>query len=322
MSAEKRREGVGLQIWKREFACVVRRAVGDTPFLRYPRIDCAQHHKCKCNTNPLRLSVFWEPPSKPYQGTIPLMQTLSFFLFLYTWMITVVSSRTTNLCPKVGTRVYGNHQYLSQPPIQDSTALRMRCRSIARYTENAHQVIPKHTGASNDTEWASAWVGISDSNFESQLQGGVNWAVERSGKVSYTAWYEGFSYETSCLDNFNVTGGDVIQVDIVTTSVTTGNVRLINVNTSNNISMDVTAPPDSFLADGNAEWIIEDFSAGGRLPLADFGSVVFTNASAKVSTGWVEDLRGATIIKMVLEDKLVADSVIDSLSQIAIKYVE
>lgn len=165
-------------------------------------------------------------------------------------------------------------------------------------------------------------MGISDSNFESQLQGGVNWAVERSGKVSYTAWYEGFSYETSCLDNFNVTGGDVIQVDIVTTSVTTGNVRLINVNTSNNISMDVTAPPDSFLADGNAEWIIEDFSAGGRLPLADFGSVVFTNASAKVSTGWVEDLRGATIIKMVLEDKLVADSVIDSLSQIAIKYVE
>lgn len=249
-------------------------------------------------------------------------------------------------------QVHGNYQHLSQPSTQDSTALRVQCRSITRDAENANQVvtrdnwaggmlskklcagnfasatgrftipIPKHTGASNDTEWGSAWVGISDYTFESQLQGGVDWTVERSGKVSYTAWYEGFRYEPSYLDDFNVTGGDEIQVDIATTSTTTGNVRLINISTGNNISMDVTSPPDTFLTSDNAEWIMEYFSGGGRLALADFGRVVFTNASAKMSTGRVEDLRGATIIKMVLDDKLVADSVIDSLSQIAIKYVK
>ncbi|EMD90511.1 hypothetical protein COCC4DRAFT_126638 [Bipolaris maydis ATCC 48331] len=254
--------------------------------------------------------------------------------------VAIVSSSV--LAEGVQARVHGNYQQLSQPPVQDSTGLKMRCRSIARDIENAHRVvardnragamlskklcvgnfapamgrftvlIPKHTGASSDTEWGSAWVGISEYTFESQLRGGVDLAVEISGKVSYTAWYEGFRYEASYLYNFNVTGGDVIQVNIATTSPTMGHVRLINVSTGNSISVDVTAPPGIFLTGDNAEWIIEDFLAGGCLPLADFGRVVFTNASAKMSTGRVEDLRGATIIKMVLDGKLVADSVINT----------
>ncbi|EUC43478.1 hypothetical protein COCMIDRAFT_28071 [Bipolaris oryzae ATCC 44560] len=266
----------------------------------------------------------------------------------------VVALTSSVLAEGVQARVHGNHQYLPQPFVEDSTALGIRCsRSVARDTDKEHRVvtdgtwsgaiifkklcagnfvsvtgrftipIPKHTCTSNDTEKGSAWVGISNYTYGSMLQAGVDWEVERSGNVTYSAWYEWVPYLTTYLDDFEVRGGDVMQVDIATTTPTTANVRLINVSTGKDISIDATAAPDSFLTGDNAEWVMEDFSDEGKLPpLADFGEVVFTNASAKTSTGWVEDLGGATIINMVQDGKLVVDTHIPSLSQIAIKYVK
>lgn len=181
---------------------------------------------------------------------------------------------------------------------------------------------PKHVGT-DGTESASAWVGIDgDSCATGLLQAGVDFTVTSSGAVSYDSWYEWYPDYAYDFSNFAVSAGNVIQVDITATSTTKGTVKLTNVSTGKSVSQTLSAPSGSVLCRQNAEWIVEDFEENGSLvALSNFGTVVFTNAAASLSTGGTEGLTSATIIDLKQGSTVYTDVTIDSGSQVTVKYV-
>jgi len=181
---------------------------------------------------------------------------------------------------------------------------------------------PKHVG-SGGTESASAWVGIDgDTCTSGLLQAGVDFTVTSSGSVSYDSWYEWYPDYAYDFTNFAVSAGNVIQVDITATSTTKGTVKLTNVSTGKSVSQTLSAPSGSTLCRENAEWIVEDFEENGSLvALSNFGTVVFTAASATLSTGGTEGLSSATIIDLKQGSTVYTDVTIDSSSEVTIEYV-
>ncbi|KAL1593095.1 hypothetical protein SLS59_009420 [Nothophoma quercina] len=181
---------------------------------------------------------------------------------------------------------------------------------------------PKHVGSAG-TESSSAWVGIDgDSCASGLLQAGIDFTVTSSGAVSYDAWYEWYPDYAYDFSNFAVSAGNVIQVDITATSTTKGTVKLTNVSTGKSVSQTLSAPSGSVLCRQNAEWIVEDFEQNGSLvALSNFGTVVFTQASAALSTGGTEGLSSATIIDLKQGSTVYTDVTINSASQVTVKYV-
>ncbi|EMD97936.1 hypothetical protein COCC4DRAFT_143978 [Bipolaris maydis ATCC 48331] len=182
---------------------------------------------------------------------------------------------------------------------------------------------PKYVGSGSGTESSSAWVGIDgDTCASGLLQAGVDFTVSSSGAVSYDAWYEWYPNYAFDFSNFPVAAGNVIQVDIVATSTTKGTVSLTNVSTGKKVSQTLTAPSGSVLCRENAEWIVEDFEENGSLvALSNFGTVVFTQASAALSTGGTDDLSDATIIDLKQGSTVYTDVTIDSSSQVSVEYI-
>ncbi|KAF2132484.1 acid protease [Dothidotthia symphoricarpi CBS 119687] len=181
---------------------------------------------------------------------------------------------------------------------------------------------PKHVG-SGGTESASAWVGIDgDTCASGLLQAGIDFTVSSSGAVSYDSWYEWYPDYAYDFSNFAVSAGNVIQVDITATSTTKGTVKLTNVSTGKSVSQTLSAPSGSVLCRQNAEWIVEDFEENGSLvALSNFGTVVFSSASAALSTGGTEGLTSATIIDLKQGSSVYTDVTINSGSQVTVKYV-
>ncbi|KAN0091254.1 Concanavalin A-like lectin/glucanase domain containing protein [Tylopilus felleus] len=120
---------------------------------------------------------------------------------------------------------------------------------------------------------ASAWVGIDgDTCGNAILQTGVDFTIA-NGEVSYDAWYEWYPDYAYDFSGITISAGDVIKATVTATSTTSGTAE-------------------------NAEWIVEDFEENGNLvPLADFGTVTFTDATASGSDGTYEPA-GATIIEI------------------------
>jgi hypothetical protein len=261
----------------------------------------------------------------------------------------------STLAERVQARALGNHQRLSHPPVQVDTALETRSKFIAtdvgaekdirlsrnwagaliKTKDSSGDVVsatgrftvptPKHTGSSNATEYGSAWAGIDGVSCIPILQGGLDWQVLSSGDVGYLAWYEWYRDNAVYVDTFNVTGGDVLQVDITAPSTTKGTLTLSNLSTGEKFSQDMTAPSGSPLCRQEAEWIMEDVIISGKMaPLANFGDVVFSKVSAKFSTGKVGDLSGAAIYKIPQNRSaaaLIVDTVVSSPSEVTVKYL-
>ncbi|KAF2711360.1 hypothetical protein K504DRAFT_465125 [Pleomassaria siparia CBS 279.74] len=181
---------------------------------------------------------------------------------------------------------------------------------------------PKHVG-SGGTESSSAWVGIDGDTYGAAiLQAGVDFTVSSSGAVSYDSWYEwypDYAYDFT----FSVKAGDVIKVDIVATTTSKGTVTLTNETTGKSVSKTLTAPDSSSKLGGqNAEWIVEDFEENGSLvALSNFGTVVFTGATAGTAAGTSVGLTGATIIDLKQGSTVYTDVTIDSSSQVTIEYI-
>lgn len=182
---------------------------------------------------------------------------------------------------------------------------------------------PKHVGSSG-SESSSAWVGIDGDTYGNAiLQSGVDFTVDDSGAVSYDSWYEWYPDYAYDFDSFTVSAGDVIQVDIVAATTSKGTVTLSNISTGQKVSQALSAPSSSAVLGGqNAEWIVEDFEEGGSLvALSDFGTVVFTGATAGTSKGESVGLSGATVIDIKSGSTVVTDVTINSNSEVTVKYV-
>lgn len=157
-------------------------------------------------------------------------------------------------------------------------------------------------GSTPSSYWAaSAWVGIDGDTWQSAiLQTGIDFWVDASGNVNYDAWYEWFpdyAYDF----NLKINAGDQILMIVQATSTTTGICVIRNLTTRQTVTKQLSS--SSALGGQNAEWIIEDFISGsGPVPLANWGTVTFTNAVALTSKGQPIGLQNATIIDMVDND--------------------
>lgn len=134
--------------------------------------------------------------------------------------------------------------------------------------------VPKVDGT-NSYGADATWVGIGGVNTTDLIQAGTQAMVDRGGQVSYEAFYETLPDISRPLQ-IPVDAGDSITALVKNKGNNLWQISLKN-NTKNQ-SVEFTVSYDSSLS--SAEWI-EEAPTGMRqtLPLDDFGTVQFTNAT-------------------------------------------
>ncbi|KAL1745397.1 peptidase A4 family-domain-containing protein [Schizophyllum fasciatum] len=174
---------------------------------------------------------------------------------------------------------------------------------------------------------ACAWVGIdgwAGSATDALFQAGVDFWME-DGALAYNAWYEWVPDTSWNFTDFAVEAGDVIALTLAAANDSAGSIAVDNKSSGQSTSIDLTAPPipnaKTRLALQNAEWIMEDFFWYGQVPLGDFGSIQFTDASAKTNKGTVVGLKDATVVDLILDKKKRTETTIDSGTSATIKYL-
>ncbi|KAE8444642.1 hypothetical protein EG329_014390 [Mollisiaceae sp. DMI_Dod_QoI] len=144
------------------------------------------------------------------------------------------------------------------------------------------------------TWYGTAWVGIDDSN--AILQSGVDWGVtvSSSGAYSYqfNAWWEWYPNAWTDYD-LVVNAGDQVTILCDAGSTSAANCATVNQNTGVEVTTGLSAPSSSTTLVGtNVMWIVEDFSSGGLVPFANFGTVTFTDC---VAVAGVESKNGQNV---------------------------
>ncbi|KAJ3916372.1 peptidase A4 family-domain-containing protein [Lentinula edodes] len=171
---------------------------------------------------------------------------------------------------------------------------------------------------------AAAWVGIDGDTFATAiLQAGVFFSIS-DDIVEYGAWYEWWpDFATDIdVDDFPSSAGDVITVNIEATSSSEGTVNLINESSGVGFTINLTSPTKlSFLGGQNAEWIVEDYTQnGGLVPLVNWGTVTFLNASALTSANKKLGVEDATVFEIEQFNDIFTSVVVNSDSSLSISY--
>ncbi|KAJ5589400.1 hypothetical protein N7537_012078 [Penicillium hordei] len=155
---------------------------------------------------------------------------------------------------------------------------------------------------------ASAWVGIDGYTCGSAiLQTGVKFCVQ-GDEVSYAAWYEWYPDLTYDFSDFLISTGDVIKLTVNATSKNSGSAVVDNMTTGKSVTHEFTGVDYGDLCETNAEWIVEDFIAAGKLvPLTNFGTVTFSKAEATSGSKTV-GLSKATLIDIKKKQSILTKS--------------
>jgi len=166
---------------------------------------------------------------------------------------------------------------------------------------------PKLMDSSQKEAYAGAWVGIDgDTCRTAILQAGIDMEVNNKGKVTYTAWYEWFPDYSHDFSGFPINFHDTIQVTVVAASPTSGYVALRNADTGKVVSKLLTS--SHALCQQDVEWIVEDPTIGNSLgPLANFGGVVFLEATAVDTNGNLARPQNGTAVVLVRDNKALTD---------------
>ena len=118
--------------------------------------------------------------------------------------------------------------------------------------------------------------------------------------TAYYAWYEWFPNLATRIKGLRVRPGDSIFVEVWSTSSTTGNAFLVNLNTQQYVSINLTAPAGVQLAGASAEWITELPTLSGNLgTLTNYVSEYMSGAYALDSNGAIYDPSVSTPVVMV-----------------------
>ncbi|KAF4631888.1 hypothetical protein G7Y89_g6240 [Cudoniella acicularis] len=154
---------------------------------------------------------------------------------------------------------------------------------------------------------AAIWVGIGGTSKSSNpiLQAGVNANVQKTAgknQVFYEAWYEWFPLGGVFIPSFEsgLKAGDVISVEIKTSSSTNGTIVLSNLSTGQEFALELIAPDtETYRLGGlSAEWIVEDYGVNTKqVSFVDFGKVRFSNCVAKTQQSSF-DLTDAVRVEM------------------------
>ncbi|KAI0773056.1 acid proteinase [Trametes elegans] len=176
---------------------------------------------------------------------------------------------------------------------------------------------PREPSGGSGTHSASAWVGIDgDTCGSAILQTGLDFNVN-GNSVSYDAWYEWFPDFAHDFSGISFRAGDSVTVTVTATSLTAGTATIVNNRSGQRVSHTFSGQPS--LCQENAEWIVEDFEEGGGLvPLANWGTVTFTGASAGTGSGTTTPA-GATIIDLEQNGRQLTD-VSASGSTVTVRY--
>ena len=111
-----------------------------------------------------------------------------------------------------------------------------------------------------------------------------------NGKVTYYAWYEAYPSASVSISSITVKPGDAITASVAYNATNKDFVLTLNDTTDSEIFTKTLTV--SGAARSSAEWVVEAPSSNnGVLPLANFGTVTFTNAYATINgtTGPVDN---------------------------------
>jgi len=162
--------------------------------------------------------------------------------------------------------------------------------------------VPAVTRTSGDT-FSSSWVGIGGTNSETLIQAGTTQYIE-NGTPQYYAWIETLpqTAELIPLQKLRVHAGDAVGVTIRNMGGDEWQIKIENASAGQQLTRSVTYPSCKC----SAEWIEEEptivtDSGQGLGTLADFGSVKFSDAYAKVG-GATQSLRQLSVTPITLKN--------------------
>nr|GAT47110.1 predicted protein [Mycena chlorophos] len=159
-------------------------------------------------------------------------------------------------------------------------------------------------GAANGTYSGSIWVGIDGATCDSAiLQTGIDFTIN-NGQVSYDAWYEYYPAYAYDFSGISISAGNTIKLTVSAVGNNAGTVSIRNLSTGQLVSRPLVSTAHLCLQ--NAEWIVEDYQAGGSLvPFASFSpAVTFTNAVATLKNGRTTGPAGSVLVDIKQSDQI------------------
>jgi len=135
--------------------------------------------------------------------------------------------------------------------------------------------------------YSASWIGIDgySSGTVEQIGTEADWV---NGKAVYSAWYEMYPKWSKTISSLTVRPGDVMTAEVAYTTKNGFVLTLRDTTTSRTFT---TSQKSGAANRSSAEWIVEAPWSGGTLPLANFGVIPFTGASATINrhTGTISD---------------------------------
>ena len=149
------------------------------------------------------------------------------------------------------------------------------------------------SGSTSSPSYAGFWVGLDGFNSQTVEQDGIA-AQVINGATSYYAWWELYPAAAVPINGMAVAPGNAIKGSIAYLGNNEYQLVLDNLTTGYNFSITQQSPGD---ARSSAEWIAEAPAVGNGsgsytiAPLANFGSITFSNAVATLNgvTGVISD---------------------------------
>ncbi len=124
-------------------------------------------------------------------------------------------------------------------------------------------------GTCTGTEYySSQWPGIDGNGSADVLQGGAEVDASCSGGTTtpfYSAWIEWFPFNEVRVGSPVIHPGDLLLVEVWSTSPTTGYVYFSDQSTGETAQYSLTAPSGTTLVGNSVEWIVERPGVGGTL---------------------------------------------------------
>jgi hypothetical protein len=149
------------------------------------------------------------------------------------------------------------------------------------FSINASWTVPKVMVSAADT-YSSAWIGIGGKQDTTLIQAGTE-HDSINGQEYYGVWYEMLP-QTATAVNMTISPGDAViaSIDIIDQAQGEWAIRIIDVTNGQKFIQSCCLIYNSSMQTG--EWVVERPKVGNQLSsLADFGSITFTDAYAKVS---------------------------------------
>ncbi|MGA2621259.1 MAG: G1 family glutamic endopeptidase [Thermoguttaceae bacterium] len=138
---------------------------------------------------------------------------------------------------------------------------------------------------STSTAYSSVWVGIDGYSSSSVEQIGTDSDIV-NGQAQYYVWYEMYPSASENVTGMTISAGDTINASVtyLTSGAHAGQFQLTITDASKTNDTFTIYQTASSAARSSAEWVVEaPSSTSGVLPLANFGSVTFTNATATIN---------------------------------------